>query len=40
MVTNGRVFFDATPWRKDPFFGPDGFKVDRQGTSLAHDQAD
>jgi gluconolactonase len=31
-VTNGRVLFDATRWRKDPFFGPDGFKVDRQGN--------
>lgn len=31
-VMNGRVFFDATRWRKDPFFGPDGFKVDRQGN--------
>lgn len=31
-VTNGRVFFDATRWRKDPFFGPDGFKVDREGN--------
>lgn len=31
-VTNGRVFFDATRWRKDPFFGPDGFKIDRQGN--------
>ena len=31
-VTNGRVFFDATRWRKDPFFGPEGFKVDRQGN--------
>lgn len=31
-VTNGRVFFDATRWRKDPSFGPDGFKVDRQGN--------
>jgi gluconolactonase len=31
-VTNGRIFFDATRWRKDPFFGPDGFKVDRQGN--------
>jgi len=30
-VTNGRVLFDATRWRKDPFFGPDGFKVDRHG---------
>ena len=32
MVTNGRVFFDATRWRKDPFFGPDGFKVDHHGN--------
>ena len=31
-VANGRVFFDATRWRKDPFFGPDGFKVDREGN--------
>jgi len=31
-VTNGRVLLDATRWRKDPFFGPDGFKVDRQGN--------
>lgn len=31
-VMNGRVFFDATRWRKDPFFGPDGFKVDQQGN--------
>jgi gluconolactonase len=31
-VANGRVFFDATRWREDPFFGPDGFKVDRQGN--------
>jgi gluconolactonase len=31
-VTNGRVFSDATRWRKDPYFGPDGFKVDRQGN--------
>ncbi|MGH7209009.1 MAG: SMP-30/gluconolactonase/LRE family protein [Nitrospiraceae bacterium] len=31
-VTNGRVFFDATRWRKDPFFGPDGFKIDKHGN--------
>ena len=31
-VASGRVFFDATRWRKDPFFGPDGFKVDKQGN--------
>lgn len=31
-VANGRVFADATPWRKDPYFGPDGVKVDRNGN--------
>jgi gluconolactonase len=31
-VANGRILFDATRWRKDPYFGPDGFKVDRQGN--------
>jgi gluconolactonase len=31
-VTNGRVFFDATRWRKDPFFGPDGVKMDEHGN--------
>jgi len=31
-LTNGRVFFDATRWRKDPFFGPDGMKIDRHGN--------
>ncbi len=31
-VTNRRVFFNATRWRRDPFFGPDGFKVDQQGN--------
>ena len=31
-VTNGRIFFDATRWRKDPFFGPDGVKVDKNGN--------
>ncbi|MGH7427371.1 MAG: SMP-30/gluconolactonase/LRE family protein, partial [Candidatus Methylomirabilaceae bacterium] len=31
-VTKGRIFFDATRWRKDPFFGPDGFKIDKQGN--------
>ncbi len=30
-VANGRVLFDAARWRRDPFFGPDGFKVDREG---------
>jgi gluconolactonase len=31
-VGNGRVLFDATPWARRPFFGPDGFKVDRTGN--------
>jgi len=31
-VTNGRIFFDATRWRKDPFFGPDGLKLDKDGN--------
>jgi len=31
-VTNGRLFASASKWRKPPFFGPDGFKVDRRGN--------
>lgn len=31
-VMNGRVFFDATRWRKDPYFWPEGLKVDEQGN--------
>ena len=31
-VANGRVFADASRWKKPPFFGPDGFKVDQQGN--------
>lgn len=31
-ATNGRVLFHATRWRKDPYFGPDGFKLDRHGN--------
>lgn len=31
-VKNGRIFADASRWRKDPFFGPDGFKIDKQGN--------
>jgi gluconolactonase len=31
-VANGRAFFDPTRWRKDPLFGPDGFKVDKNGN--------
>jgi gluconolactonase len=31
-VANGRVFADAGRWKKPPFFGPDGFKIDREGN--------
>jgi gluconolactonase len=31
-LANGRVVVDATPWRKDPFFGPDGLKIDKDGN--------
>ena len=31
-IANGRVLYDATRWRQDPFFGPDGLKVDRHGN--------
>jgi gluconolactonase len=31
-VKYGRVFFDAVHWKRPPFFGPDGLKVDRQGN--------
>lgn len=31
-VQNGRVFFDASRWKKPPFFGPDGMKVDKEGN--------
>ena len=31
-VTNGRVFFDTTPLRKNGPGGPDGLKVDRDGN--------
>lgn len=31
-VKNGRIFADASRWRKDPFFGPDGFKIDIEGN--------
>ncbi|HEX2230540.1 MAG TPA: SMP-30/gluconolactonase/LRE family protein [Candidatus Binatia bacterium] len=31
-VKNGRVFADASKWRKPPFFGPDGFKLDKAGN--------
>jgi len=34
MVTHGRVFFDASRRRNHPFFGPDRFKVNRQGNSV------
>jgi gluconolactonase len=31
-VTNGRVFADASKWKKPPFFGPDGLKLDKGGN--------
>lgn len=31
-VENGRIFFDAAPWKRPPFSGPDGLKPDRQGN--------
>jgi gluconolactonase len=31
-VTNGRIFASAARWRKPPFFGPDGFKLDKNGN--------
>jgi gluconolactonase len=35
QVANGRVFYDAAAWKKPPFFGPDGLKVDRDGNLFA-----
>jgi len=34
-VANGRVFFDATRWKKPNYGGPDGLKVDRKGNLFA-----
>ncbi len=31
----GRVFFDATPWKKGNYGGPDGLTVDREGNLFA-----
>ena len=31
-VKNGRVFADASRWKKRPFSGPDGIKIDRDGN--------
>ena len=31
-VSSSRVFYDATPWKKPPFFGPDGLAVDLEGN--------
>jgi len=31
-VINGRIFFDAAQWKRPPFFGPDGLKVDGEGN--------
>ena len=34
-LANGRVFYDATLWRKPNYGGPDGLKVDREGNMFA-----
>ncbi len=34
-ITNGRVFYDASPWKKPNYGGPDGLKVDREGNLFA-----
>jgi gluconolactonase len=34
-IANGRVLFDATPWKKPNYGGPDGLKVDRAGNLFA-----
>lgn len=34
-ITNGRVFFDSTPWKKPNYGGPDGLKLDREGNLFA-----
>ncbi len=31
-VGTGRLFYDATPWKKPNYGGPDGLKVDREGN--------
>jgi gluconolactonase len=31
-IANGRIFHDAAPWKRPPYFGPDGLKVDRAGN--------
>jgi gluconolactonase len=31
-ATNGRVFASANRWKKPPFSGPDGFKLDKDGN--------
>ncbi|MGE5892453.1 MAG: SMP-30/gluconolactonase/LRE family protein [bacterium] len=34
-ITNGRIFYDASPWKKPNFGGPDGLKVDGDGNLFA-----
>jgi gluconolactonase len=34
-IAKGRVFFDATPWKKPNYGGPDGLKLDREGNLFA-----
>ena len=34
-IANGRLFYDATPWKSANFGGPDGLKPDRAGNLFA-----
>ncbi|MBI2955701.1 MAG: SMP-30/gluconolactonase/LRE family protein [Acidobacteria bacterium] len=34
-LANRRLFYDAAPWKRPPFFGPDGLKVDHEGNLFA-----
>ncbi|HSD51576.1 MAG TPA: SMP-30/gluconolactonase/LRE family protein [Candidatus Methylomirabilis sp.] len=34
-ITNGRLFHDATPWKRANFGGADGLKADREGNLFA-----
>jgi gluconolactonase len=34
-ITNGRVFYDATHWKKPNYGGPDGLEVDKEGNLYA-----
>ena len=34
-ITNGRVFYDATKWKKPNYGGPDDLDIDREGNLIA-----